>query len=115
MNSMQKETIDAIKGGNEVLQASEKTMDTEKVQELFEKYDEHIQTQNDISRIFSEPLFTDKVQEEAEEELRKMMDEQDNSSAYQISLSETKESKETKETKETKESNDVPMRMALPS
>jgi hypothetical protein len=76
MGEMQIETIKTMKKTNDYLKQSEIQMDSEKAQEIIDDYDEHIQNQNDITRIVSEPLpGTQHLQSEAEAELNRMLEE----------------------------------------
>ncbi len=79
MGMMQVETFKAMKKTNEYLKHSEAKMDADKAQTIVDDYDDHVQNQNEMSRIITEPLpGTAHLQDEAEAELAKMMAEQEN-------------------------------------
>jgi len=71
---MQHETLKTMKQTNAYLKQTEGKIDADKAQDIVDGYDDHVQTQNDITRILAEPLpGTSHLQDEAEAELAKLM------------------------------------------
>ncbi len=75
MNMMQRDTLHVIQQTNTVFQGSESTLDTEKAQEILDTFEEKLQTQQEITQLITQPLGNTDHEQQAEEELQRMMQE----------------------------------------
>lgn len=75
MNQMQRDTLHVMQQTNTVFEASEVTMDTDKAQDILENFEEKMQTQQEITRLFTQPLSGNDTQQQAEEELNRLLQE----------------------------------------